>query len=129
LPVDRISGRRKPPNRLLLLLFAHLAGFVKPPPKLAITKVESVGKQMDIDQPPGWLVFNRELHAGNHLHTVTLQTSEVVNAGKRVVVGQRNRREAGSSVRDHNVGWCQLPITEDRVQVQVGPAVGMLSQW
>jgi hypothetical protein len=32
-------------------------------------------------------------------------------------------------MRGDDLGWRELSVTEDRVQVQVGPPVGYLCQW
>jgi len=45
------------------------------------------------------------------------------------VGGQGNHGKAGIRVGLDHLGRRQLPIAEDRVQVQVRPTVGYLSQW
>ena len=129
LPVDREPRRRQPLHRLSLLRLAHFTGLVQPIPEPAIVQGEAVSEQVHLDQPAARLILDRQLDARDHRRAVAFQAAEVVDTGQGVMVGEGDHPKAGSRMRrDHLPRW-QLPIAEDRVQVQVRPPVGYLSQW
>ena len=90
---------------------------------------KSVTEQMSVDQAAPRLVLDRQLDAGNQAHAVPIEPTDGVDSRQRVVVGKGNHGKAGVRVGLDHLGRRQLPIAEDRVQVQVRPTVGYLSQW
>ncbi len=60
---------------------------------------------------------------------MSIKAAQGVDPRQRIVVGHGDDPEARGGVsRDDFCGW-EFAVAEDRVQVQVRPAVGYLCQW
>lgn len=83
---------------------------------------------MGVDQAAAWLVLDRKLDTRNDLSGTPLQTAKRVDPGYGVVVGQRDGAEARRGMGVDHRSRLELAVAEDRMQVQVRPPVGYLSQ-